>query len=162
MTFDINKLYSIGFNSKNRAQALLDLLKDSPPQIFWPAFQQVWPDCDDTWLLQDDIVAAMRLAGDARPFLQGADKSFIEALPKDVTIYRGCSRSRVRGLSWTTDLSTAKAFARGHRGIKFPDAVVATSIVPSWCVRTAFTVRDEAEVLIDPASLSGFSTEAVQ
>ena len=68
-------------------------------------------------------------------------------------MHRGCSRPRVRGVSWTTDRAVAKTFARGHRGIRLPEPVVATAMVPKAAIFATFTERNESEIVLDPRRL---------
>jgi hypothetical protein len=57
------------------------------------------------------------------------------------------------GLSWTTDEKVARNFAVGHRGLRNPDPVVATSSMRKEHILAAFTNRCESEVLLDPDRL---------
>lgn len=65
-------------------------------------------------------------------------------------VYRGCSRERVRGLSWTLDEKVAQSFARGHRGIPVPDPVVVCGEIGRKHVFGVFNDRDESEIVLDP------------
>ena len=94
-------------------------------KVFWPAFLDAWPNCDDTWPWQKHLLEVLGWFGLEWPgseFLEPDAHAFFDFLPDPVTIFRGCSRPRVRGVSWTTDKAVAEAFACGHRGIRFQDA----------------------------------------
>ena len=95
----------------------------------------------------------------AGPFLEGKDKEFYDGLPKVVTVYRGCSTSRVRGLAWTTDLDIARQFARGHRQIAVPSPVVATAQIPKEAIYTVTMDRNEYEVVLNYRRLKALQTE---
>jgi hypothetical protein len=111
-----DQVFGRGIDSHTRLQALLRLIHDRPPEVFWGALINTWDMCDDTWWAKPFLLDLMRIQ-EARPY--------IEPLEWPVRIYRGCSRPRVRGVSWTMDRKVAEGFARGHRGIRVPDAVVA-------------------------------------
>jgi hypothetical protein len=67
-----------------------------------------------------------------------------------VKVYRGTSRVRAAGISWTTSKDVAEAFARGHHGIVVPDPVIATAQVDKRDILAILVERKESEVLIDP------------
>ena len=54
---------------------------------------------------------------------------------------------RRRDLVVTTDVHVAEGFARGHRGIRVPDPVVATGTIAKSAVFLATNDRGESEVL---------------
>jgi hypothetical protein len=83
-------------------------------------------------------------------YLHPDDRTAYDELPEQILIYRGCSRSRVKGASWTTDINVAKAFAEGHRGIAVPDPVIASLRVPKSSIIGYYTARKESEVVISP------------
>ena len=121
--------------------------------MFWPAFLDAWPNCDDTWPWQKHLLEVLGWFGLEWPgseFLEPDAHAFFDFLPDPVTIFRGCSRPRVRGVSWTTDKAVAEAFACGHRGIRVPDPVLAEALVPKEAVFAAFVGREESELVIDP------------
>ena len=67
--------------------------------------------------------------------------------------FPGCSRPRVRGVSWTMDRKVAERFARGRRFIPVPDPVVAEAVVEREAVFAVLNERKESELLIDPRRL---------
>lgn len=60
---------------------------------------------------------------------------------------------RLCGLSCTTDRAVEQSFAHGHRGMRVPDAVVATASISKDRIFTVFVDRQESEALVDPAHL---------
>lgn len=153
----IKILWGIGVNSTNRLSAMINLTAFSSPETFWRVFNQCWSDCDDTWDLQEDLLNTLECFHyeDSSPqgFLSPEAKEFFSKLPDRITVYRGCDRSRIRAISWTTDPKIAKSFAKGHRGIRLPDPVVMTAKVWKRDVITIIQDREESEVIIDPRSL---------
>lgn len=100
----------------------------------------------DIVLRLSDISISAPAAG---AYIKKADKTFYDALPELVTVYRGCSFPRIRGLAWTTDRGVAESFAGGHRQIAVPMAVVAHAKVPKEAIYTVATGRKEAEVVLN-------------
>jgi hypothetical protein len=124
--------------------ALLRLIGNRPPEVFWAALTDTWDRCDDTWWLKAWLLDLMR-DQQARPY--------IEPLQWPMRIYRGCSRPRVRGVSWTMDREVAEGFARGHRGVPVPNPVIAEAVVEREAVFAVLYERGESELLIDPRRL---------
>ena len=144
-------------SSAERAAELVPLIKNEPPEIFWPIFLRNWPHCDAAWESQQLLVPILRRVGPCprEIYAEHAEHGgrFWSALPDDLTLYRGCSRSHVEAISWTTNRSVAEDFARGHRGIAVPDPVIVAATVARKHVFAVIYNRSEAEVLLDPAFL---------
>lgn len=140
--------------SHRASETLLRLLMGAAStQEFWRIFNLGWNTCDDTWAHRGDLLNLMRRHGSGEPFLHGDAGALYRRLEDDVTLHRGCSADRVRGISWTTDPKIAATFARGHRGIPVPRAVIARAIVPKTAIFTVATERNESELIIDPRRL---------
>jgi hypothetical protein len=135
-------------DSSNRLLQLLILVGHAPPTLFWPAFHADWPHCDGTWWIQDLLLGVLRRQAPAL-----ISDAFFDALPAQVRVFRGCSRERVRGVSWTLDRRIAEGFAQGHRFIPVPDPIIASAIIDKSVVFLASDERHENEVLLDPDHL---------
>ena len=68
--------------------------------------------------------------------------------PCNLTVYRGQSEDDGPGLSWTTSLEVAQAFARGHRGMSTPNPCVHQINVSSDEIAFTCDDRDESEVVL--------------
>ncbi|MER8375783.1 hypothetical protein NKH19_27265 [Mesorhizobium sp. M1338] len=119
--------------------------------IFQPScsgvFHNVWPTSDATWHQQDELLELLQFHQPMEDFLEGQDRVFYDQLPDVIQIYRGCSRDRLHGLSWTTDRRIAESFARGHRGVPVPEPVVARVSIPKSAVLAISIERGESECL---------------
>jgi hypothetical protein len=145
----IDALYAPYVTSTNRLRELLRLVAFAPADTFWPVFNRIWPSCDDTSWYQGDVVTLLRNHRATMPLFLGAEASeFYRSLPSAFKVYRGCSRNRSRGLSWTLSANVAFGFARGHRGIRVPDPVIASAVVSKNSVLAVFAERSESEILI--------------
>lgn len=109
-----------------------------------------WSGCDNTWFLQDDVINMLELhAVDGINWTEDQE-AFLSNLDSKVTVYRGCSRDRIFGLSWTTDRRVAEEFARGHRGIRVDDPVVVKTKIRKDIILAVFLDRDESEIILNP------------
>lgn len=159
-------LIAPGVNSTNRLDRLLTLTEFVEPSVFWSVFHRNWSMCDDTWSEQDYLLDHLRYQNLEEPsyfHMTTENKAFYDGLKRGAVIYRGCSRERIWGLSWTTDRQIAEKFARGHRGLKTQNPVlIRTKVARSSVMETIISVsveRGESEVLIDPDQLGSLIVE---
>jgi hypothetical protein len=148
------------FESEHLLPTFLDLMKRRPSRLFWPVFHEWWSDCDATWRWRADLLRYLRRHHAAEPgpsYLQDNNRGFFDGLPDLVEVYRGCSRWRARGISWTTKRDVADGFACGHRGIPVPDPVIAQATIPKGAIFGAYIHRAEGELVLDPRRLRQLS-----
>ena len=139
--------------SAGRLPRMLSLIGTAPPEVFWPAFVENWPVCDATWEYRRLLLAVLRKQPPSSPFLTAKQRSLYERLPARVRVFRGCSRERIRGVSWTKSRQVAERFARGHRGIEVPNAVVAVAMISKDAIFLVNHERREREIVLDPRAL---------
>lgn len=149
----VKQAHGIGVNSTNRLEVFLSLAHDTPPEIFWPAFQRVWSGCDNTWDQRKRLYDALTENSPSHPFLEGNDLAFWQALPDRVPVFRGGDWSHGLGLSWTTSKEVAESFARGHRGIRYSWPVVFEGSIRKQSILTVVTDRNEFEVIVRPKAV---------
>jgi hypothetical protein len=141
-------------DSNTRLFRLLLLTGNAPAELFWSALLDTWCNCDETWCEQPMLLPIMRKHGiPSRDILGAEARSFFDALSDPVRVWRGCSRSRVEGISWTIDRKIADGFAHGHRFIPVLEPVVAEASINKNAVFFAVVDRKESEVVLDPAHL---------
>jgi hypothetical protein len=108
--------YYVGlFGSHERIGALWDATDDEPANIFWPIFINWWNACDGAFGWRKIILDTLRRrARDCAPkeFQIGEDCSFLDTLSWPLTVYRGCGRRQVRGISWTTLIAPSQSILR--------------------------------------------------
>lgn len=144
-------------DSHERLFIMLQHIYHAPREVFWPVFLDMWDVCDATWDVQDLLLGALREHAPA--ILSDEERGIFDTLPDPVRVFRGCSRERVEGVSWTTERRVAEGFAHGHRFIPVPDPVVATAMIAKDSIFLANNERNEHEVLLDPDGLQGLSVE---
>jgi hypothetical protein len=147
-------------DSQDRIAELVPLIEHETPKIFWKLFIDIWPTCDAAWEWQKVLAVLFRRVGPCPIEYLHADAGFkvdgeffeeFWDLPEQLTLYRGSSRSRIKGaISWTTDEDIAKKFAHGHRGIRVSDPVIATATINKADIFAATNERSEREVLCLP------------
>lgn len=157
--------YDLGrnFDSSTRLAGLiyhLDQIEDA--RVCIEVFQREWSGCDDTFPYRRKMVALLRKwlrsCGGPHFPMDAEAQAVMDTLPETIRIYRGCSRRRIRGLSWTTRREVAEEFARGHRNIETPQPVIArASILKNSGVFTAIADRDEGELIVWPQLLERVS-----
>jgi hypothetical protein len=146
-------------NSHKRLSTVLDLIASAPSEIFWPAFISEWDCCDNTWPDRTKLLKCLRRhsrktdPASRYPSVRRREREFYDALPSRLRVFRGCSQPRVYGVSWTTDRSVAVGFAKGHRGIRVSDAVIASAEVSREAIFFASLARNESELVVDPCCL---------
>jgi hypothetical protein len=120
---------------------------------------KTWSSCDSTWDARTWLLQVLQAKPPAGSFFSPAQRAFFNALPAQVTVFRGCTRPRLRGLAWTTDRAVAEGFARGHRGICVPEPVIASAIIPKEHIFFVSDDRNEKEIILDPRRLRSLMTE---
>src|SRR4051812_5017664 len=149
---DINEFLSM-LSSERRLPEMLDLIAWKSAHEFWPIFLKNWATCDDVWNYNLLLPELFRHAGPATSFLDECTRAFFDSLADEITVYRGCHRGRVSGISWTTDRKVASEFASGHRGIRVIDPALATGLVRKENIFAVFCGRNEREILCRPHSV---------
>jgi hypothetical protein len=143
-------------SSKKRPGEMVSLLNRASPETFWKVFLERWTICDRTWEYTSRWLRQLQKASkkvSAYAYYDDASRTFFDSLPDDVVIYRGCSRERVGGISWTADKSIAEGFARGHRSIAVPNPVIVTARISKKDIFCVFVDRQESEVVCSPREI---------
>jgi hypothetical protein len=151
------------FGSHERSLALFTATLGEPADVFWRTFLEWWTACDGLWQLRKDILSAFRQRKtELSPIalMNPEDRAFYGSLPDRVTVLRGCSRRRVRGLPWTVDRERAEFFARGGRLGQQPDPVIARAEIAKVDIFFVSTNRVESEVVLDPYSIKCLRLES--
>jgi hypothetical protein len=152
------------FGSFERALPVFASTFDEPPDVFWTVFIENWNICDGFWSLRQDLLLTLR-ERKARlspiGLMKPADRAFYDGLPEHVPVFRGCTRRRVRGLSWTTDRERAEFFARGSRFGPQPDPVIACAEIAKANLFFVSTARKEGEAVLDPYAIRRLRLEAI-
>ena len=153
--------------SEKRAKFVVSVIRTyrdhGDTELIWRTLDRYWASCDRISADENDEV--LRILSSCGSYLEHLPlDDFRASIPGDdapVTVYRGCPRNRVRSLSWSLCREVAEKFARGHRGIPVPDAVIATATIRGRDILFATDARDEREVLVDYRNLS-YVTEEVR
>jgi hypothetical protein len=149
--------YLFRISSEKRAAEMLPLVSNAVPETFLKIFFAVWPYCDRVSAADNASLLCLLAKASSQvsqvAYLSDANRAFLQTLPTNITVFRGCSKCRVDGLSWTTDKEVAKGFARGHRAIVVVDPVLVTAKVRKDDVLAVFTDRAEFELICVPAQI---------
>jgi hypothetical protein len=151
--------YFLYANSEERLSWVLSLIEFAPPEMFWPALMDAWSGGDDTWHARSRLLQVLRAMPPAASFFSPAQRALFDPLPAQVKVFRGCSRPRLHGIAWTTDRTVAEGFARGHCGIRVPEPVVASAVIPKKYIFFVTDDRSEREVVLNPRRLQNLKIE---
>jgi hypothetical protein len=149
--------YVLLLPSERRPQEALPLLEAAKPATFWKAFNDCWNIFDDTWQFVPRLLSALRRnAKLAPPYIYMPQESvkIFDALPDEVQVFRGCSRERVAGLSWSLNRDVATGFTHGHRGIVVPNPAIAEATISKRDIFALMTSRAAQELVLDPNKLT--------
>ncbi len=113
-------------DSEDRLVYMLKAIADQPPKIFWPLWLDHWAAIDRCADLHAVVYGVLKTKGSAQPYFDEESMARYRALPKTVTVYRGCDVEYIDGLAWTTSKKVAGYFATGGRYGRPPDPVIAT------------------------------------
>ena len=131
-----------------RLDALLDAVNEGMSgEVYNKVLAHAWVDSEnpgvnlDTWV---DLFTSPEV--DGSQLMDEEERADFLDLPETLTVYRGARPEYRRGLSWTTDLKTARWFAnRWGKGLP-----VWRMTVQIENVIAHFTGRGEREVIIHP------------
>jgi hypothetical protein len=146
--------------SEARLLTIVGLLERAPAEVVWPVFFSEWSHCDDTWQHMQRLLTLLRRNAPGLSYFDDDQRALFDALPKDITIYRGCSLERVFGLSWTLFPNVAVRFAQGHRFIPVPQPTIASARVRRDDVFAVIVDRKEDEIIVDPKKLWNVRTQS--
>jgi len=148
------------FDSYSRAVALVLVLCRSPtPADIIRVFLEWGNMCDAPWWQRSEFADQLRWAirkVTLADYLEPSARTFYDALPEIIPVWRGCEAGRERGLYWTTDRSVAEGFAEGKRFSNERPTVVQAQI-PKPHVFAVFVNRQENEIVLDPRRLRKLS-----
>jgi len=147
--------YLLTFDSSEALGALLAIEDELDPPAYWKLLGDAWTASDavaaneDTWrrLFSSDRPGREKLTRDV-------DRPILEALPDEVTAYRGHSHEGgARGLAWTLSRESAETFAHQFAtstdlGHPTGEPRLAIATVPRSSVLALFQARREGDVVI--------------
>lgn len=120
--------------------------------------------CDAPWSYRGDFAEMLRDALKQVPLrevLPLEERAWFDSMGPFIRVYRGCESSRLRGLSWTTDLDVARGFAAGKRCVN-DHPTLASAVIPKDHVLALFLNRQEHEVAVDPRRLRQLKTQPLE
>lgn len=136
-----------------RFEALEDLVVNDLVTVkeFWPLFNEVWCDSENLYQNLELLDGWLAFPVGSELFTTEEDRPALDALPDEITVFRGWvqDRGEEMGYSWTTDQAKAEWFAvrlmqDGEHGVVTVGRVHKDKIVG------VIMRRDESEVVADP------------
>jgi hypothetical protein len=148
----IEVLKNPGIEAEDRLEVMLVLTRRKPAAVFWPVFHATWRACDNTYRVRNrllKVLSSRDVEARSTDYLPIDAKALFERLPNPFIAFRGCSKARVLGVSWTTNKAIAEQFARGD-GTTLRYASLVTASVPKSAVFGVYKSDEEAELVINP------------
>jgi hypothetical protein len=143
-------------DSEDRLVYMLKAIADQPPEIFWPLWLKNWSRIDHCADLHWQVHNVLKSKSPAQPYFDEESRTRFRALPKTVTVYRGCDYEHIDGLAWTTSKKIAGFFATGGRYGRPDDPVIAIGKIGK-CSPDFFFLsgdRGEEEIVCSPEVIS--------
>jgi hypothetical protein len=118
---------------------------------YWRLLGELWTDTEFPGRQQ---ALWLYLFSSSRPgreqLMESHDLAHYQALPREVTLYRGARPRWARGLSWTLSIEVGARFARRFN---FERGRIYRATVERSQIMAYFSDRDEDEIVIDPRRL---------
>jgi hypothetical protein len=104
------------YDSSARRIAMVDVLQGKSNAVVFRGYLKVLPSCHEARGHEEEVRHYCRRILTAIGGIGEYDRQdgeALDALPDVITVFRGCSRDRINGLSWSLDRETARSFAIG-------------------------------------------------
>jgi hypothetical protein len=142
-------------SSERRLFEMIKALADQPPEVFWPVWLLEWPAVDYSADFHDFLPGLFKRKGPAHAYYDDEAKKVYDSLPGTITVYRGCDRRFVGGVSWSTKREVAEFFATGGRYGRPDDPVIVTATIPKSSPNLFYVSPGESEVVCLPQIEAG-------
>lgn len=149
-------------DSYSRAEALVELAFQLPDAQWHRVLGKNWSTCDNLGVYRTRLRKLLPDTGPVRPMMTPDEQAAYDALPEQVTIYRGCGPVNKQGASWSLDRRVAERFPFLMR-YRTPRPLLITATVRKSQVLALKLDRGEAEVItfgaqvlsVEPATQPG-------
>jgi hypothetical protein len=143
--------YLLGlFSSERRLFEMIKALGDQPPGVFWPVWLLEWPSIDYSADFHYILPGLFKRKGPAHAYYGDEAKQVYDSLPGTITVYRGCDRRFVGGVSWSTEREIAEFFGTGGRYGRPDDPVIVTATIPKSSPDLFYVSPGESEIVCLP------------
>jgi hypothetical protein len=149
-----------------RAHAFLEYEPQMPDRQYWESLAYVWMDSEKPGVNKELFLLWFESTRPERESLmEPSEHEEFAAMPDPIPVYRGHvarkGRKHTSGLSWTTDRDKAVWFAKRFKHLGLGKPMLTTGLARKQDVLAYFTGREESEIVIDPAKVSGRTAEKV-
>jgi hypothetical protein len=151
--------------SHQKMGAIMDLLQTGEMAIrdWFMLLGEVWTACDLVWIYRDDLVEAIyehldHPLGVIPELMNPDEQEAFQALPEEITVYRGCGPVNMNGLSWTLSREIAVQFPFNRR-YETDQPTLLTATVSKYRAAALKLERNEQEVILIDLPASSWSAE---
>jgi len=137
-------------SSERRLFEMIKAVSDQPPEVFWPVWLLEWPAVDYSADFHYILPGLFKRKGPAHAYYDDEAKGIFGGLPGTITVYRGCDRRFVGGVSWSTEREVAEFFATGGRYGRPDDPVIVTATIQKSSPDLFYVKPGEGEIVCLP------------
>jgi hypothetical protein len=140
------------FGSYERLPAALQVEPQMEFRTWLSLLGEIWCDCHDIGIHKDSLLHVFnkrlpRPWGTVSELMDAEERLAFQALPDQITIYRGCGPHNKHGLSWSLSREVAAGFPFNYRYRTDP-AILLTATINKNIAAALKLGRDEQEIVI--------------
>lgn len=113
-------------------------------QEYWETISDIWRTVENIWQQKAEWKSVL-VSENNHLFMTKEEREFLNALPDEVTVYRGCNIKNEDGYSYTLSIETAQFFSK-RIGCK--DGYIIKKVVPKKNIFAYTDGRNESEIII--------------
>lgn len=153
MTLDQGRAHVKYANSYNRLGLVIEVAWQLEPADWFTLLGEEWSVCDNIGLSIDDLRETPFGDTEHDPgfwrdeMMNVVERAAFEALPDQITVYRGCYRNNKWGLSWSLERELAAGYPFLHRYRQDDQALLVKATVPKSDVVALKGDRGESEII---------------
>lgn len=153
MTLDRGREYVKFANSYNRLGMMIEVAWRMEPSDWFTLLGEEWSTCDNIGVSIDDLLDTP--FGDTRhepglgrdEMMNDRERAAYNALPDELTIYRGCYPNNKWGLSWSLEREVAAGYPFLHRYRQTDQALLVKATLQKNDVVALKNDRSELEII---------------
>jgi hypothetical protein len=140
-------------NSYSRLGMLIEVAGRMEPIDWMTLLGEEWSTCDNIGLSVDSLLDTPFADTQSKPglwrdtMMNADERAIFEALPAQLTVYRGCYQNNKQGLSWSLKRELAERFPFLHRYRQDDQALLVRATVSKSDVVALKGDRGEAEII---------------
>jgi len=145
--------------SYTRLAAVMALRPSMNDAAWYRLLGEEWSGCDNICTCIETLIMEFTTSPlPIRNMMTPAERKAYDALPEEITVYRGCGEHNIQGLSWSVRRQIAERFPFLSR-YQVQEPLLVTVKVNKADVVAVKLDRDEAELIICPDDVQVYTVE---